>query len=367
MYLRRTKEEVLKDSLPEKFERVVFCEPSALQKAIYRHILSLPDFVLVSQANAPCDCGVNRMFFLNYERQTTSEKRKQYYRDHKKELIPRCKCCHKIPLVKNSSILDPRAILWHQQHPSGEPCAQCPFCIGFTAINICYKLSSHVGLLLPESPPENFEEGTQRRKELDEKLAKAKAFIPAGELLSQLPGKTYIREPSIMDDHFLLSGKMRVLDRLLRRIKDEEGRVLVFSASVQMLRVIEVYVKSKGYSFLYMDGTTPAKQREELVDRFQQGNNFAFLLSTKAMGLGLNLTAASFVICFDVEWNPSVSLIRLSSGCGSDPCSLCFSILHFCFVLQFDSQAQDRAYRIGQEENVKVFRLVAAGTSKFSL
>lgn len=306
MFLRRTKEQVLKDELPDKEERVVFCEPSSLQKAIYRRLLTLPDFVLVSTANSPCECGINRTFFLDYQRLTTKEQRVLYYRAHKHEIVPRYKCCHILPLLPGN-IIDPNAILWQQQHPDGELCKRCPFCIGFTLINVLYKLSSHVALLLPDGPPENYAEGTAKRRDMDDKLAKAKVFIPKGELLDEMPGQSLILEPSIMDDHFLLSGKMRVLDRLLKRIKDEEGRVLVFSASAQMLRIIEVYVKAEGYSYLYMDGSTPTKQREELVNQFKRGNDFAFLLSTKAMGLGLNLTAASYVISFDVEWNPSVS------------------------------------------------------------
>ena len=60
LYLRRTKEDVLANDLPKKDERIVFCEPSKLQKALYQHILAQPDFILLALANAPCDCGVNR-------------------------------------------------------------------------------------------------------------------------------------------------------------------------------------------------------------------------------------------------------------------------------------------------------------------
>lgn len=60
IYLRRTKEEVLIDDLPNKDERIVFCEPSKLQKELYQHIIAQPDFILLAHANAPCDCGVNQ-------------------------------------------------------------------------------------------------------------------------------------------------------------------------------------------------------------------------------------------------------------------------------------------------------------------
>jgi Helicase conserved C-terminal domain len=121
---------------------------------------------------------------------------------------------------------------------------------------------------------------------------------------------------------------------LLKTIDRQGGRVLVFSAYTQSLDLLENYVKTSGYSFLRMDGKTPRHKRQDLADEFNSSPGILlFLLSTKAMGLGLNLTSANFVIIFDVEWNPS-----------------------------WDSQAQDRSYRIGQKRDVTVFRLVSRGT-----
>lgn len=73
VYLRRTKEGVLLDDLPTKEERIVFCEPSQLQKELYQHIISQPDFVLLAQANAPCDCGVNKKVKLLLHRKALRE------------------------------------------------------------------------------------------------------------------------------------------------------------------------------------------------------------------------------------------------------------------------------------------------------
>merc|ERR1712100_484143 len=67
LYIARKKEDVLMDHLPMKDERIVFCEPSDLQKQLYKHILKQPDFLLLIQANAPCDCGINQKFFLEYQ------------------------------------------------------------------------------------------------------------------------------------------------------------------------------------------------------------------------------------------------------------------------------------------------------------
>lgn len=93
-------------------------------------------------------------------------------------------------------------------------------------------------------------------------------------------------------------------------------------------------MKTRGYSNLRLDGTVPTSSRQPLVDKFQNDDSiFMFLISTKAGGLGLNLTAANKVIIFDVNWNPS-----------------------------YDEQAQDRSFRIGQKKNVEVVRLVSRGT-----
>lgn len=109
-----------------------------------------------------------------------------------------------------------------------------------------------------------------------------------------------------MDDHFSLSGKMVVLDKLLRAISAQQGRVLLFSQSTEALDLIQNYVMAMGYSFLRMDGQTPTKKRTDIATRFRaSAETFVFLLSTRAMGLGLNLTQANFVILFDVDWNPA--------------------------------------------------------------
>ena len=73
LYLRRTKDVELADDLPKKVERIVFCEPSELQKELYKHVIAQPDFMLLSLANAPCDCGVNQKvgrFFFGHPKST---------------------------------------------------------------------------------------------------------------------------------------------------------------------------------------------------------------------------------------------------------------------------------------------------------
>ena len=125
-----------------------------------------------------------------------------------------------------------------------------------------------------------------------------------------------------------------MLARLCKKFKQRRDKCLIFSLHTQSLDIIERWVRSEGYNFRRIDGSTRRQDRQKLVDQFQNDDSiFCFLVSTKAGGVGLNLTAANRVIIFDVNWNPSS-----------------------------DEQAQDRSFRIGQQRNVQVYRLVARGT-----
>lgn len=130
------------------------------------------------------------------------------------------------------------------------------------------------------------------------------------------------------------SGKMIVVDTLLKLWKKQDSRVLLFSQSRVMLDVIESYVIEQNYVYRRMDGTTAAASRTNLVNEFNANKEiFIFLLTTKVGGLGLNLIGANKIIIFDPDWNPTNDL-----------------------------QARERAWRIGQTRNVTIYRLLTAGT-----
>ena len=129
------------------------------------------------------------------------------------------------------------------------------------------------------------------------------------------------------------SGKLAALDELLEVILDEGEAALVFSQYVEMCGLIRTHLADRGVSTLFLHGRVPARRREELVARFQDGAAPVFLLSLKAGGVGLNLTRATHVVHYDRWWNPAV-----------------------------EDQATDRAYRIGQDRPVQVHRLVTEGT-----
>ncbi|GMF65012.1 unnamed protein product [Phytophthora lilii] len=130
-------------------------------------------------------------------------------------------------------------------------------------------------------------------------------------------------------------GKMVLIDKLLPRLNDGGHKVLIFSQMVRVLDIIEDYLRYCGHLYERLDGNIRGNDRQAAVDRFvkPEYKRFVMLLSTKAGGLGLNLTAADTVIIFDSDWNP-----------------------------QNDLQAQARAHRIGQTHSVKIYRLITRKT-----
>ncbi|XP_017887292.1 DNA excision repair protein ERCC-6-like isoform X2 [Ceratina calcarata] len=130
------------------------------------------------------------------------------------------------------------------------------------------------------------------------------------------------------------SGKMTVVRSLLKIWKKQGHKVLLFTQGRQMMHVLESLLQSEEYTYLRMDGTTPMSQRQETIRLFNTSPSyFVFLLTTRVGGLGVNLTGANRVIIYDPDWNPAT-----------------------------DAQARERAWRIGQNKRVTIYRLITAGT-----
>uniref|UniRef100_A0A8C4Y377 Chromodomain helicase DNA binding protein 2 n=1 Tax=Gopherus evgoodei TaxID=1825980 RepID=A0A8C4Y377_9SAUR len=131
------------------------------------------------------------------------------------------------------------------------------------------------------------------------------------------------------------SGKLILLDKLLTRLRERGNRVLIFSQMVRMLDILAEYLAIKHYPFQRLDGSIKGEIRKQALDHFnaEGSEDFCFLLSTRAGGLGINLASADTVVIFDSDWNP-----------------------------QNDLQAQARAHRIGQKKQVNIYRLVTKGT-----
>ncbi|CAG2107217.1 unnamed protein product [Medioppia subpectinata] len=136
-------------------------------------------------------------------------------------------------------------------------------------------------------------------------------------------------------DLFRASGKFELLDRILPKLKATNHRVLLFCQMTTAMTILEDYFNYRSFTYLRLDGTTKAEDRGQLLELFNDKNSnyFVFLLSTRAGGLGLNLQAADTVVIFDSDWNPHQDL-----------------------------QAQDRAHRIGQKNEVRVLRLVTVNS-----
>lgn len=138
--------------------------------------------------------------------------------------------------------------------------------------------------------------------------------------------------PFTTDEHLVYNAeKMKILDQLLKKFQSEGSRVLIFSQMSRMLDILEDYCGFREFQYCRIDGQTDHVDRVNAIDEYNKpgSEKFVFLLTTRAGGLGINLTSADIVILFDSDWNP-----------------------------QADLQAMDRAHRIGQTKQVKVFRFI---------
>ncbi|KAL3669958.1 hypothetical protein V7S43_005331 [Phytophthora oleae] len=145
------------------------------------------------------------------------------------------------------------------------------------------------------------------------------------------PGPPYQEGPHLWEN----CGKMTLLHRLLPKLQAQGSRVLIFCQMTSMMDILEDYMRYFGHDYCRLDGSTKGEDRDNMMEEFNApgSSKFAFLLSTRAGGLGINLATADIVILFDSDWNPQVDL-----------------------------QAMDRAHRIGQTKTVRVFRFITDGT-----
>lgn len=137
----------------------------------------------------------------------------------------------------------------------------------------------------------------------------------------------------VIEESTVSSSKLEAFEELVDELLDNRHKALVFSQFVGHLSLIRELLDKKGIAYHYLDGATPVPQRKKAMNSFQAGEGDLFLISLKAGGTGLNLTAADYVIHMDPWWNPAV-----------------------------EDQASDRAHRMGQKRPVTIYRLVAKDT-----
>ncbi|PVH84515.1 DNA excision repair protein-like protein [Cadophora sp. DSE1049] len=270
-FLRRMKS-LIAHQLPKKTDKVVFCPMTSLQKEAYERFLDSPLVETVRTSGEYCDCG--------------SEKKRGW-------------CCYGTIPGSNTSW---RAMV-------------------FPVITTLQKLSNHLAILLPRA------DDSPEKRERD--LEYLKEMLPDHwrELYENRGSLATLSNPEFC-------GKWAILKKLLKYWHGNGDKVLIFSHSVKLLELLQYLFNNTSYTVSFLSGKTKNDDRQKLVDSFNADpNQFVFLISTKAGGVGLNITSANKVVIFDPNWNPS-----------------------------YDLQAQDRAYRIGQLRNVEVYRLVSAGT-----
>jgi superfamily II DNA or RNA helicase len=209
------------------------------------------------------------------------------------------------------------------------------------------RLKSEVAKELPErtevtlhvelSPDERALYEEQRQSGLAA-LSKGGDGPSAAQRMQALAALTRLRQlachPRLLDpESEIPSSKLQALRELVEELHAEGHRCLIFSQFTRHLGLVRDALVSDGFTLRYLDGSTPEAERHTEVDRFQAGDGDAFLISLKAGGTGLNLTAATYVIHLDPWWNPAA-----------------------------EDQASDRTHRIGQHNPVTVYRLISTGT-----
>jgi SNF2 family DNA or RNA helicase len=269
-FLRRMKS-LIAEQLPKKSDQVVFCPLTEIQAQAYDNFCDSELVRTIVDASEPCPCGSGK---------------KQGW------------CCY--TEVENKP--------W--QHWV------------FPCLMTLQKLSNHTALLLPT--------GETDREQHDKELFYLQTAMP-NEWRELYRQRDNIMNYANQD----FCGKWKILRKLLKFWFSNGDKVLVFSHSVRLLKMLNMLFKATTtYNVSYLDGSMTYDDRQKQVDEYNSDpGQFVFLISTKAGGVGLNITSANKVVVVDPNWNPA-----------------------------YDLQAQDRAYRIGQTRDVEVFRLVSVGT-----
>ncbi|TDL24318.1 hypothetical protein BD410DRAFT_786432 [Rickenella mellea] len=295
--LRRRKDQVLKD-LPKKSERIEWCEMTPLQKSIYRDALQRSRKTILENDG---------------DGDSTPPVQNGNSKPPKK--------AHGNPRNKDKKYLENSSnVLMDLRKAASHPML---FRTRFTD----EKLTAITRLLLKEADFKKRGAIFQFVKEDMEVMTDAELQVFTG---------TYKSTRKFLQDEncYLEAGKITAMLRLLKAYQAEGRRCLIFSQFTQILDILQVILKKESIKYLVLTGSTPVDVRQALVDEFTEDESITvFLLSTKAGGMGINLTAASVVIMFDHDFNP-----------------------------HNDRQAADRAYRIGQKRDVEIVKLVTKGT-----
>ncbi|KAH8699483.1 SNF2 superfamily RAD26-like protein [Ilyonectria robusta] len=268
-YFLRRMKTLIAHQLPKKVDRVVFCPLTDLQRDAYENFLASYEVGVIRSISEPCCEGKKRGW-----------------------------CC---------GALLPNGNRWQNAV--------------FPSMMVLQKLANHLTLLVPQTTDMEDKHSSELQTLRTCMPDTCKVLYENRDLIKNLVNPEFC-------------GKWKVLKRLLKFWHSNGDKVLVFSHSVRLLRILQHLFTNTSYTVSYLDGSLSYDQRQEVVDTFNSDpTQFVFLISTKAGGVGLNITSANKVVIMDPHWNPA-----------------------------YDLQAQDRAYRIGQTRDVEVFRLISLGT-----
>ena len=205
-------------------------------------------------------------------------------------------------------------------------------------MNICESLMNYFRIFVPKvisSGPQLI----QTKLNIDYNLSKNRQNIMYNNL-NRIPNvQKYLSMFKIISfpDKRLVeydSGKLIKLAELLKKLKKNKSKVLIFTQMTRMLDILERFLNLHGYTYVRLDGSTKVEVRQQVVDRFNNDPKiFCFISSTRSGGIGLNLTGADSIVFYDTDWNPAM-----------------------------DKQAQDRCHRIGQTRTVHIYRLITLST-----
>jgi superfamily II DNA or RNA helicase len=213
-----------------------------------------------------------------------------------------------------------------------------PFILRRTKSQVLTELPPRTEIVLPvELSPEEMALYESLRREALDKLASLEA--PQSQksiaiLAEMMRLRRACCNPELVAPGLgIASSKLATFAHLIEGLLENRHKALVFSQFVDHLSLIRKHLDARGIRYQYLDGSTPMQERKKRVDAFQAGEGDLFLISLKAGGVGINLTAADYVIHMDPWWNPAV-----------------------------EDQASDRAHRMGQQRPVTIYRLVARHT-----
>ncbi|MCJ1325209.1 hypothetical protein MMC10_001871 [Thelotrema lepadinum] len=269
-FLLRRMKTLIARQLPKKTDRVVFCPLTEIQAEAYETLLKSNMIEYIRTSSDDCDCG--------------SGKKSGW-------------CCRQ--LLNDAK--------WQSYI--------------FPAIVALQKLANHIAILIPR--------GTDPKDKQEKDLLMLQTVCPDG-------WRGMYRSRGALENfaNTEFCGKWKVLKKLLKFWHENGDKVLVFSHSVRLLEMLRILFQNTSYNVSFLDGSMAYEDRAKEVNNFNSDSSqFVFLISTKAGGVGLNITSANKVVIMDPNWNPA-----------------------------YDLQAQDRAYRIGQSRDVEVFRLISSGT-----